>query len=35
MNIEIILAVVLQFISLFEALARIIGINLPLFTFGG
>jgi len=35
MNIEIILAVILQLFSLVEALARIIGFNLPLFTFGG
>jgi hypothetical protein len=35
MNIEIILAIILQFISLFEALADIIGFNLPLFQFGG
>jgi len=34
MNIEVILAVILQLFSLIEGLARIIGFNLPLFTFG-
>lgn len=35
MNIEVILAVVLQFISIFEALARLIGFPIPFLDFGG
>lgn len=34
MNIEVVLAVILQFVSLIQALAEIIGFNLPLFEFG-
>ncbi len=34
MNIEIILAVILQIFSLIQGLADIIGFNLPLFEFG-
>lgn len=34
MNIEVILAVVLQIISIFEAFARIIGLPTPLLDFG-
>jgi hypothetical protein len=35
MNIEVVLAVILQIISVLQALSNLIGFNLPLFEFGG